>query len=138
MILDKKTKEPYINVWFGNFYKPAFDDKEFVKDAVSLLKHLGFNSVLLDAKAWEDFAERFEGGEASQYVKMQEFMQKELKCQGMSHEFLALYLNGDNLYPNIRFSPPIYGESVVNPDGSDGKWYRYWSCLLYTSDAADE
>lgn len=127
MILDKKTKEPYINVWFGNFYKPAFDDKEFVKDAVSLLKHLGFNSVLLDAKAWEDFAERFEGGEASQYVKMQEFMQKELKCQGMSHEFLALYLNGDNLYPNIRFSPPIYGESVVNPDGSDGKWYRYWS-----------
>lgn len=127
MIIDKKTKEPYINVWFGNFYKPAFDDEEFVTDAVSLLKRLGFNSVLLGAKAWEDFAERFEGGEASQYVKMQEFMQKELERQEMSHEFLALYLNGDNLYPNIRFSPPIYGESVVNPDGSDGKWYRYWS-----------
>lgn len=127
MVIDKKTKEPYINVWFGNFYKPAFDDEEFVTDAVHLLKCLGFNSVLLDAKAWEDFAVRFEGGEASQFVKMREFIQKKLEHHGMSHEFLALYLNGDNLYPNIRFSPPIYGESVVNPDGSDGKWYRYWS-----------
>lgn len=127
MILDQKTKEPYLNVWFGNFYKPAYDDEAFVCEAIALLQRLGFQSVLLDAKAWEDFRERFEGGEASQYVKMQEFMQQELARQGMSHVFLSLYLNGDNLYPNIRFSPPIYGESVVNPDGSDGKWYRYWS-----------
>ncbi|WP_310604167.1 hypothetical protein [Anaerosporobacter sp.] len=126
-MIDKKTKEPYINVWFGNFYKPAFDDKEFVKESIGLLKDIGFNSVLLDSKAWEDFRDRFEGKEASQYVAMQEYMQQELEEQDMSHVFLALYLNGDNLYPNIRFSPPIYGESVVNPDGSDGKWYRYWS-----------
>lgn len=126
-MIDKKTKEPYINVWFGNFYKPAYDDKEFIKENIALLKQCGFNSILLDSKAWEDFDERFKGQEASPYVAMQEYMQKELEDQGMSHVFLALYLNGDNLYPNIRFSPPVYGESVENFDGSDGKWYRYWS-----------
>lgn len=133
MMMDKKTKEPYINVWFGNFYRPAYDDKQFVREGIALLKWLGFNSVLLDTKAWEDVRERCEGGDASPYVEMQEYMQQELKRQGMSHEFLALYLNGDNLYPNIRFSPPIYGESVVKEDGSDGKWYRYWSEKARTS-----
>lgn len=58
---------------------------------------------------------------------MQEYMQSEIQKQGLSHVFLSLYLNGDNLYPNIRFSPPIYGESVVDSYGYDGKWYRYWS-----------
>lgn len=127
MLIDKKTKEPYINIWFGNFYRPAYDDKEFVKEAIVLLKKLGFNSVLLDAKAWEDFRERYEGKEASPYVSIFEYTQKELENAGLSHEFLALYLNGDNLYPNIRFSPPIYGESVIDKEGKDGKWYRYWS-----------
>ncbi len=127
MLTDKRTKEPYINIWFGNFYRPAFDDRQFVKESISLLKRLGFNSVMLDSKAWEDFKERYETGRASQYVAMQEYMQQELRAAGMSHEFLALYLNGDNLYPNIRFSPPIYGESVTDKDGKDGKWYRYWS-----------
>lgn len=127
MIIDKKTGKAFTNLWFGNFYRPAYDDENFVRKAVELIKNLGFNSVLLDSKAWEDFRERFNGGEASQYVKMQEFLQKELIEQGISYDFLSLYLNGDNLYPNIRFSPPIYGESVVQPDGRDGKWYRYWS-----------
>ncbi len=126
-MIDKKTKQPYINVWFGNFYKPAYDDKEFVANSIKALKQWGFNSILLDSKAWADFQERFEGGEASPYVAMQEFMQQEIKKNDMSHEFLALYLNGDNLYPNIRFSPPVYGESVTDQYGRDGKWYRYWS-----------
>ncbi|UJF31425.1 type 1 glutamine amidotransferase family protein [Paenibacillus hexagrammi] len=126
-MIDQNNKEPYINVWAGNFYKPAFDDEGFVQYSVKLAKRLGFNSFLLDAKAWEDFRDRYQGLEASQYLKMIEFTIKTLQEHGMSHEFLALYLNGDNLYPNIRFSPPIYGDSVVNPDGSNGKWYRYWS-----------
>lgn len=126
-MIDKRTGEPYINIWFGNFYRPAYDDKEFVKESIALLNRLGFNSVMLDTKAWEDFKERYEGKNASQYVSMHEYMQQKLKKMGMSHEFLALYLNGDNLYPNIRFSPPIYGESVIGKDGKDGKWYRYWS-----------
>ena len=46
---------------------------------------------------------------------------------GLAYMFLALYLNGDNLYPHIRFSPPVYGESVTNMDGTNGKWYKYWS-----------
>jgi len=132
-MIDQNNKEPYINVWAGNFYKPAFDDENFVEYSVKLAKELGFNSFLLDAKAWKDFQDRYQGLEASQYVKMIEFTIETLKANGMSHEFLALYLNGDNLYPNIRFSPPIHGDSVKNIDGSDGRWYRYWSPLAQDS-----
>lgn len=127
MIIEQKTEKAFLSLWFGNFYRPAYDDREFVRRAITLIKDLGFNTVLLDSKAWEDFALRFQGGEASPYVSMQEFMQEEILRQGLSYQFLSLYLNGDNLYPHIRFSPPIYGDSVVNADGSDGKWYRYWS-----------
>ena len=47
--------------------------------------------------------------------------------EGLAYIFLALYGNGDNLYPHIRFSPPIHGESVTRRDGTDGKWYKYWA-----------
>jgi hypothetical protein len=126
-MIEKNNKEPYINIWFGNFYKPAFDDKNFIEKNIKLIKKLGFNSIMLDSKAWQDFRDRFNGLPASQYVEMQEFMQKVAKENNISHQFLALYLNGDNLYPYIRFSPPIYGESIITAKGIDGKWYRYWS-----------
>ena len=127
MISEKKSGAPYLNVWFGNFYRPAYDDQAFVAEGMELLKKLGFNSVLLDSKDWEDFRERYEGKPASQYVGMQEFMMEQIKKRGLSHTFLAIYLNADNLYPNIRFSPPVFGESVVTAKGNDGRWYRYWS-----------
>ncbi len=126
-MIDKKTGEPYINVWFGNFYRPAYDGREFIDEGVRFLKDLGFNSILLDSKAWEDFNDRYNGGEASVYVETQEYMMKRIAEEGLSHNHMALYLNADNLYPNIRFSPPIYGKSITDADGSDGKWYRYWS-----------
>ncbi len=126
-MIDIKTGEPYINVWFGNFYRPAYDGDEFIDEAVKMLKENGFNSILLDTKAWEDFRDRYAGGEASTYVRTQEYMQKRILEEGMTYNHLALYLNADNLYPNIRFNPPIYGESVTDADGSDGKWYKYWS-----------
>lgn len=126
-MIDVKTGEPYINVWFGNFYRPAYENRDFIDEAVKLIKENGFNSIMLDSKAWEDFRERYDGGEASAYVKTQEYMMKRVLDEGMSYEHLSLYLNADNLYPNIRFSPPIYGESVTNADGTDGKWYKYWS-----------
>ena len=74
MISEKKSGAPYLNVWFGNFYRPAYDDQAFVAEGMELLKKLGFSSVLLDSKDWEDFRERYEGKPASQYVGMQEFM----------------------------------------------------------------
>ena len=121
-MVDIKTNEPFVNIWFGNFYKPAYDDKGFIDSEIKELKRLGFNGVQLDTKAWEDFAERFSGGEASQYVEQQEYMMKVCLENGISYNFLTLYLCADNLYPNIRFSPPIFGESVTNADGSDGRW----------------
>lgn len=127
MITDKHTGQAFLSLWFGNFYRPAYDDRDFICQAMSLIKDLGFNTILLDSKAWEDFQERFQGKDASPYVAIQEFMMEEATRHNLSYEFLSLYLNGDNLYPHIRFSPPVYGDSVVNADGSDGKWYRYWS-----------
>ena len=126
-ISDERTKRAFVNVWFGNFYRPAFDDRAFVEWAIGFLESEGFTSIMLDAKAWEDFDERFRGGAASEYVSMQEFMEERIVAHGLSYDFLSLYLNADNLYPAIRFSPPIYGESIVRADGSDGRWYRYWS-----------
>lgn len=118
---------PYMNVIFGNFYCPAYEDESFVDETMELIKKLGFNSVMFDTKAWEDFRDRYETGALSQYVKMQEYMGRSALAHGLSYNFLLLYLNGDNLYPHIRFSPPIYGEETVNVDGSPGKWYKYWS-----------
>lgn len=125
--MTRQISEPLMTLWFGNFYRPAYDDRAFVDDAMQRIRQMGFNAVLLDSKAWEDFRDRYAGGEASQYVAQQEYMMQASSREGLAHMFLSLYLNGDNLYPNIRFSPPIHGESVTLPDGTDGRWYKYWS-----------
>ena len=52
---------------------------------------------------------------------------KSAKKHGLTFNFLLLYLNGDNLYPHIRFSPPVYGEQIKYADGTSGRWYKYWS-----------
>ena len=119
--------QPYMNVIFGNFFCPAYDDEQFVDETMQLIKELGYSSVMFDTKAWEDFKERYDTGALSQYVKMQEFMGECAKKHGLSYNFLLLYLNGDNLYPHIRFSPPIFGEETVYLDGRPGRWYKYWS-----------
>lgn len=124
---NKTDNRPYMNVIFGNFYSPAFDDEEFVDETMGLIKELGYNSVMFDTKAWEDFRERYETGALSQYVKMQEYMGKSAHEHGLFYNFLLLYLNGDNLYPHIRYSPPIFGEEITYLDGTPGRWYKYWS-----------
>lgn len=126
-MISKTDQRPYMNVIFGNFYSPAYDDEAFIDEAMEMIKALGFNSVMLDTKASEDFKERYETGELSQYVRMQEYMEHSALAHGLSYNFLLLYLNGDNLYPHIRFSPPIYGEETVRADGTPGRWYKYWS-----------
>ncbi|WP_026494970.1 beta-galactosidase trimerization domain-containing protein [Butyrivibrio sp. WCD3002] len=126
-MIDKRTKEPYINIIFGNFYCPGYDDEKFVHETMGLIRKLGFNSVMLDTKDSEDFRERVAAGPASQYVKMQEFMMRSAKENGLSFNFLLLYLNGDNLYPHIRFSPPVLGEGITWYGGEPGRWYKYWS-----------
>lgn len=127
MLTSRTDGRPYMNVWFGNFYSPAYDDARFIDRTMQQIKELGFNSVMFDTKAWEDFRERCETGASSQYVRMQEHMGRSAHAHGLAYEFLALYLNGDNLYPHIRFSPPIYGEETVTMDGGPGRWYKYWS-----------
>ena len=34
MISEKKSGAPYLNVWFGNFYRPAYDDEAFVAEGM--------------------------------------------------------------------------------------------------------
>ena len=113
-LISKTDHRPYMNVWFGNFYSPAYDNETFVDETMRQIKALGFNSVMFDTKAWKDFRERCETGALSQYVKMQEYMGESAHKHGLAYNFLVLYLNGDNLYPHIRFSPPIFGEETVH------------------------
>lgn len=46
---------------------------------------------------------------------------------GLGHSFLAIYLNGDNLFPSLRDAPPVRGEDAIGPDGKSLDTYKYWS-----------
>jgi hypothetical protein len=119
--------KPYLGIWFGNFFEPFYSDFEATSKGVAEVADLGFNSINLDSKPWEDFFARYRGEEASQYVAMHEFMMTEMAKLGLDHTHLALYLSGDNLYPNIRSVPPVRGEEAVRPDGQMMGTYKYWS-----------
>lgn len=118
-MIEKNSGKPYMNVIFGNFYSPGYDDPDFVDETMELIKNLGYNSVMFDTKDWEDFRERYKTGERSQYVKMQEYMGQSALKHGLTYNFLVLYLNGDNLYPHIRFSPfPLISDIAAAFSGS--------------------
>jgi hypothetical protein len=119
--------KPMLGIWFGNFFEPFYSDREAVKKGIAEVAALGFNSVNLDSKPWEDFFARYRGEEASQYVGMQEFMMAEAAGNGLDYTCLALYLCGDNLYPTIRDVPPVRGEETILPDGAPMGTYKYWS-----------
>ncbi|HEU4691307.1 MAG TPA: beta-galactosidase trimerization domain-containing protein, partial [Vicinamibacterales bacterium] len=118
---------PFISVWFGNFFEPFYSDADAVRRGIADVAALGFTSVNLDSKPWEDFFARYRGEPASQYVATQELMMSEAAMHGLDYTCLALYLCGDNLYPNIRDVPPVRGEDAVRPDGQSMGTYKYWS-----------
>ena len=124
----KKTSErPFISIWFGNFFEPFYSDYEATRQGIAEVASLGFNSVNLDSKPWEDFFARYRGEPASQYVAMHEFMMMEIARHGLDYTHLALYLCGDNLYPKIRDVPPVRGEEPMRPNGQPMGTYKYWS-----------
>ncbi len=116
-----------LSIWFGNFFEPFYSDRAAVGRGLAEIAGLGFNSVNLDSKAWEDFFARYRGEPASQYVATQEFMMAEMAKHGLDYTMLALYLCGDNLYPAIRDVPPVRGEEPMRPDGRPMGTYKYWS-----------
>jgi hypothetical protein len=118
---------PLIQLWFGNFFEPWLSNRARVAAAMKDIEGMGFNSINLDSKPWEDFFDRYRGEPASQYVGMQEFIMEQAQALGMGHSFLAIYLNGDNLYPVLRDVPPVRGEEAIGPDGKSLDTYKYWS-----------
>ncbi len=121
------SSAPMLSIWFGNFFEPFYSSREAVSRGLKDVVDLGFNSVNLDSKPWEDFFARYRGQPASNYVAMQEFMMQEIQSLGLDYTHLALYLGGDNLYPNIRDVPPVRGEESIRPDGQPMGTYKYWS-----------
>jgi hypothetical protein len=116
-----------LSIWFGNFFEPFFSGREAVRRGIAEVAQLGFTTVNLDSKPWEDFFARYRGEPASPYVAMQEFMMQEATAHGLDYTHLALYLCGDNLYPTIRDVPPVRGEESVRPNGESMGTYKYWS-----------
>lgn len=116
-----------LGLWFGNFFEPFFSDRKAVRRGITEAADLGFNSLNLDSKPWDDFFARYRGEPASPYVAMQEFMMTEAQARGLDWTHLALYLCGDNLYPTIRDVPPVRGEESIRPDGAPMGTYKYWS-----------
>ena len=126
--MSKQNKNhPFISIWFGNFFEPFYSDFKATRKGIAEVASLGFNSINLDSKPWEDFFARYRGEPASQYVAMHEFMMAEMAKLGLDYTCLALYLCGDNLYPNIRSVPPVRGEEPVRPNGRPIGTYKYWS-----------
>lgn len=121
------SRHPLLGVWFGNFFEPFYSDREAVRRGIEEVAGLGFTSINLDSKPWEDFFARYRGEPASPYVDMQEMMMQEATARGLDYTHLALYLCGDNLYPTIRDIPPVRGEESVRPDGERMGTYKYWS-----------
>ena len=65
--MSKQSKShPFISIWFGNFFEPFYSDFEATRQGIADCTALGFNSINLDSKAWEDFFERYRGGKPSQ------------------------------------------------------------------------
>lgn len=122
-----KSPRPMLGLWFGNFFEPFYSDREAVRRGLAEAADLGFTSINLDSKPWEDFFARYRGEPASPYVAMQEFMMAEARKHSLDWTHLALYLCGDNLYPAIRDVPPVRGEEAIRPDGRPMGTYKYWS-----------
>ena len=118
---------PLLSLWFGNFFEPFYSDAEATRRGVAEVADLGFNCITLDSKPWEDFFARYRGEPASPYVAMHELMMDEMKRHGLDHIHLALYLSGDNLYPQIRDVAPVRGEEAIRPNGQPMGTYKYWS-----------
>src|SRR5690242_4428080 len=121
------NNRPFLSIWFGNFFEPFYSNYEVTRQGIADCAELGFNSINLDSKAWEDFFARYRGEPASQYVAMHEFMMAEMVKHGLDYTCLALYLCGDNLYPSIRDVPPVRGEEPMRPNGQPMGTYKYWS-----------
>ncbi|MBK7819967.1 MAG: hypothetical protein IPJ61_02545 [Tessaracoccus sp.] len=120
-------ENPRLQLWFGNFFEPFHSDAEAMRHGLAEVANLGFTTINLDSKPWEDFFARYRGEPASGYVGMQELMMAEAAARGMDYTCLALYLSGDNLYPTIRDVPPVRGEETIRPDGTPMGTYKYWS-----------
>jgi hypothetical protein len=125
--MKKMESRPMLGIWFGNFFEPFYSDRESVRQGIAEVASLGFTSLNLDSKPWEDFFARYRGEAASPYVAMQEFMMEQAAERGLDYTHLALYLCGDNLYPTIRDVPPVRGEETVLPNGRLMGTYKYWS-----------
>lgn len=122
-----KNTRPFLSIWFGNFFEPFYSDFEALRKGIADIASLGFNSINLDSKAWEDFFARYRGEPASRYVAGQEFMMSEILKLGLDYTHLALYLCGDNLYPEIRDASPVRGEETIRTNGQPMGTYKYWS-----------
>ena len=70
----KGKKRPHFSLWFGNFFEPYYSDRALVDAGMREIAEMGFNSIILDSKLWEDFTAFFTTGEESDYVAMQRYM----------------------------------------------------------------
>ena len=126
----KSVKE----IWFGNFYEPAYSDFSYIDETIAMVKELGFTSVLLDSKAWEDFRERFENGERSQYVKAQEHMMEAIRKHGMEYSFLALYLCGEYWSEEARDAMERHVNGLMTTyKGASGRICSMWDPIVSPS-----
>ena len=53
--------DPCIAIWFGNFFELFLSNREATRRGIADVAELGFTTISLDSKPWEDFFARYRG-----------------------------------------------------------------------------
>ena len=122
-----ENRRPLFASWFGTLFEPYYSDFEAAASAIDEMRALGINCVVLDSKLWREFSEFFRDGTENHYVAMQRRVINRCRDIGMGVSFLALYHNGDNLWPKLHDSPPEFIDPPVDLQGQSIRGYRHWS-----------
>ena len=147
-MIDAARNEPFLNLWFGNFYEPAYGDREAVERTLGEIAELGFYNVIMDSKTWQDFSSppvlgesvmRLDGSDGNWYKyrssSVHDVMERHVRG------FPSLYREGHSAgrtedgerLPICSMWAPIVAPGF---DVEGRERYRFWLSAAYGGDIA--
>jgi len=123
-------EEPLLAVYFHNAWEPFRSNKEVVKNGVNDVKKLGFNTIILESKPWQDYFMKYKTNFTSDYIAMQEYIRDCAQKKGLCISCFSVWHYGDNMVEmGLRKYPINYGETITWPIKRTGLplIYKYWS-----------
>ncbi|HEY3376403.1 MAG TPA: hypothetical protein VGL77_02825 [Armatimonadota bacterium] len=127
-----KNPTPNLIMHLHLLWEPWKSDPAAVEAAVKDIKSLGFNTVNMEAKPWEDFFRYYADGTENDYVQSVKRVISSCQAHGMQHAWMGFWVFGENLDKNgITDMHVRMGEVCQTPPGSeddyDDRQYKLWS-----------